>query len=152
MFMVLPVFAEEATYLIGSVKQDQVNVRAGANINFESICRLDKNDKVEIVSELYDWYRIRLPKDTLCYISANFIDSLPDSALARVNADKVNVRSGSDLNSSVLGQLSTGATVKVKLKTGDFFEIECPNNMYGWVSKSLIEVSNTQEPSPTKSK
>jgi N-acetylmuramoyl-L-alanine amidase len=142
LFISSVLFAQPVKVLLGEAKEDMVNVRTGANINFESISQLEKGEAVEIIGEQYDWYKIRLPKSTTCYVSEKFLILLSDSELAQVIGSNVNIRSKPNLNSAVLGKLDEGSTVKIRSKSPDYLEIDCPEDVTGWVMKSLLQVEN----------
>jgi len=141
-FISTVLFAQAEKVVLGEAKEDIVNVRSGANINFDVISQLEKGEAVEIIGEQYDWYKIILPKSTTCYVSTQFLVLLADNELAEVITDKVNVRSRANLNCAILGQLNLGSVVKIKSRSSEFFEIDCPEEITGWVSKSLIENTN----------
>jgi uncharacterized protein YgiM (DUF1202 family) len=143
LFSITAVFVAQAKEaLLAEAKEDMVNVRSGANINFEVISQLEKGEAVEILGEQYDWYKVRLPKVTTCYVSEQFLVRFSDNELAEVIADNVNIRSKANLNSAVLGQLREGSIVKIKSKNSEFLEIDCPEGITGWVNKSLLQIEN----------
>jgi len=144
-FIPAVIFAQAQKVLLGEAKEDMVNVRSGANINFEVISQLEKGEAVEIIGEQYDWYKVRLPKITACYVNAQFLDLSSDNELAQVIGNDVNIRSNPNLNSTVLGKLAEGSTVKIRSKNSEFIEIDCPEDIAGWVNKSLLQVDNNTQ-------
>ena len=124
---------------LGKVKTDNVNVRLGANINFESITKLDTKDKVKIVDELYGWYKIELNNLVPVYVSSKYVKFLPDSELAQVKANSLNVRMDANMDSVIIGQIPKKTIIKIKTKINDFYEIDPKGIIFGWVNKFFIE-------------
>jgi len=130
-------FAVEQFPFIGEVKVEKVNVRAGGNINFESIFKLNKGDRLVVVDKKYNWYKIELPKGAICYISSNYVQHR-DNNLGVVTADKVNLRARAGETFSILEQLNKGDEVKIIAKINDWFKIAAPDNCFGWVHDKFL--------------
>jgi len=66
-------FAQGESFLFsGKVNSDKINLRADSRVSGEEICALPRGEKVEVTLELYDWYRIRLPKPAPAYVKKDF--------------------------------------------------------------------------------
>ena len=55
-------FAQDFQKFNGEITSDNINIRTDSTVGSDIICALKKHDKVEVTAELYDWYKIRLPK------------------------------------------------------------------------------------------
>lgn len=130
---------------LGEVTSDKVNVRAGANINFERITKLDKNTEVVAVEKAYDWYKIKLPGQGECYIHKKFIRFIPDN-YGVLNANQVNLRAGPGEKFSVLGRLNVGVNIRILKEEGDWYKIEPPEGSYGWISTQFVRLKSTEIP------
>ena len=138
-------FADEHFPLSGQINHGPVNVRSGANTNFEIVSKLAKGDKVVILGKSYEWFKIQLPSLSNVFIRADYIKELGDHG-GEVIGTKVNIRSKPDSNASVLGQLAQGNVVKLSTKTNDWWQIEPPSGTSAWVHSSFVDVNNNPVP------
>jgi uncharacterized protein YgiM (DUF1202 family) len=127
----------------GQVNTEGVNVRVDSTINSKSACVLDKGELVDVVSEAYDWYKIRLPKEAPSYIRKDLLECIDKDvskcSSAKVTADKVNVRLEPDESSWIVGQAAKSTAVNVIQREGDWCKIEPVAQSYGWVHKKFID-------------
>lgn len=135
----LVVAAEEQGFpKIGFVKNDDANVRAGDNVNFETLCKLKKGDPVKIIDKRYSWFKIVLPKTACLYIKNDYVDMTEEKGIGMVNAAKVNLRAGPDTRYSILGQVSKPEKVKMVSEEGEWYRIEPPAETAGWIHSTQI--------------
>ena|GEM_PF-2045856 len=121
---------------LGVIKGNRVNVRAGDGLSFEVICQLNEKDEVTVVGQSKGWYKVKLPKKASVFIHKTNVTR--KDATAIVNKDKSNVRTAATRSSTVIGQLNKGATVKVVKEYLDWYEIETPNNTFGWIHSDYV--------------
>lgn len=137
-------FAKEEYPYLGLITRNDINVRSGASVNFETICKLSKNDKVSVVGKSYDWYKIILPKGATCFVNEKYLsieDSVGSSGSMRagfVTGDRVNVRAKPGENFSIVGRLNKGDKVKIVKKTGEWYGIEPTESCFGWVHSKFV--------------
>lgn len=127
----------------GTVKGSRVNVRGKATLQSETVTQLKQGETVKILEEIAaanpgpkepaKWYRIALPSDTPVWVHSLFIKD------GKVEASRLNVRSGPGENYSVLGRVDKGATIREIRKVGDWLEIQSPAHLHGFVAASLVE-------------
>ena len=120
----------------GRTNAYDVNVRAGASLNYEIITVLKKGELVLVKGERLDWYSIRFPAGILCWVTKDFID-----ADGTVNSINVNVRSGPGLKHKVIVQVDRDDRVRI-LKTspdGKWLGIVPPQGARLWVYKKFID-------------
>lgn len=123
----------------GFVKNDGANVRAGDNINFESLCRLEKNDPVKITGKRYSWFEIMLPEKAHLYIKSDYVTFGPgQKGIGLVNALRVNLRSGPDTKYPVVGQVSNPEKINVLEEQDDWYKIIPPKGTTGWIHSSQL--------------
>lgn len=141
-------FSDESEFpKIGFVKNDGANVRAGDNVNFEGLCKLEKGDPVKIVDKRYSWFKIKLPKTTCLYIKNDYVDLDPENRVGTVNAAGVNLRAGPGTKYSILGQVSEPEEIDVLMEEDGWYKIIPPKNAEGWIHSSQISFSlETVEP------
>ncbi len=111
------------------------NVRAGSNLNYEIVTKLQKGDLVYIAGNWREWLKIRCPEGTVLWISGDFIED------GVIEANKLNVRSGPDLKYNVICQVLRDQKVDVVKKSGDgkWDGIKPPEDAYLWVHKDLVD-------------
>jgi uncharacterized protein YgiM (DUF1202 family) len=140
-------YAAEEFPFLGEVTAQNVNVRAGADISFERIHKLNKGRKIVVVGKQYDWYKIRLPRRAICYISSDYV-ARDDSDLGTVIGNNVNLRAKANQNSTILGQLDKGEKVKILERIKDWYKIQVPKNCFGWMHARFVSIySPAKEPS-----
>jgi SH3-like domain-containing protein len=126
-----------------TVLKDKVNIRAGQGVNFEILGQLNKNKQVIVMDQQFGWYKIKLPKQALCFVYQDYIDRKRSS----VKVDRLRVRAGAGLNFNVLGTLKKGETVVILEERGDWLRIVPPPNCPGWIKDEYLHLSK-KEPIP----
>ena len=123
---------------LGRVKSSDINVRVDSTVNSGVICTVSKNDRLEVVAELYDWYKIRLPKYAPAYIHKAMLE-LFDAQTAKVAKDRVNIRLLPSESSPVIGTANQGEAVSIKEFRRDWYKIQPVQNSFGWIHKKFVE-------------
>ena len=152
----------------GEINGEDVNVRADSTVSAQVLCRLNKGALVDVISESYDWLRIRLPKETPAYIRKDMVACIdkpaagtvtpnlsatakamePASQLepssqsvcrnAKVIKSDVNIRLMPDEGSWVAGKVQENQLLNIIEESGNFYKIIPPDNSFGWVHKKFI--------------
>ncbi len=135
-------FADEHFPFLGTVSRGPVNVRSGANTNFEIVAKLTASENVVVLGKSYEWYKIQLPLAANVYIRADYIKLL-DARSGEIIGSKVNLRSKPDSNASILGQLSRGDLVKLDKQENDWWKIEPSSTAVAWIHSSFVEKSKS---------
>lgn len=129
---------------IGFVKNNGANVRAGDNINFESLCKLEKGDPVKIIGKRYSWFKIILPKKAHVYIKSDYVDVDSEGGIEGtgvVNALRVNLRAGPGTKYSILGQVSKPEILNILSESDGWYRIEPLRRISGWMHSSQLMFS-----------
>jgi uncharacterized protein YgiM (DUF1202 family) len=140
------------TAFVGTVRENNINVRSDASAASTIICTLVKGESVAVVLEKYDWCKIRLPKNTRVFVKRSFLDPI-DEKTAKANADKINIRLEANQSSVILGTLAINEIVEVISEKGDWLKIKPTANTFGWVHKTFLtveEVPVAKEATPVK--
>lgn len=132
----------------GEVNADNINVRADSTVSSLIICSVHKGQEVDVVSQFYEWYKIRLPKTASIYIKKNMVECIGECENAKVLKDKVNVRSSSNESSVILGSADKNQIVKILRDKGEWYRIEPIENSFGWINKSFVNRIAVQEKAP----
>ncbi len=145
---------------VAEITGDNVYVRSGPGTNYYDCGKLNKDNRVEVVSSQFSWSRIVPPSGSFSWISMQYVNIDPNNpAVGIVSGDSVRVYAGSD---TVKPLYST--TLQLKLNQGDkvrllgeeednYYKITPPTGAYLWVSTEYTrplgpigEVEITTEP------
>ena len=148
-------FAQDFQKLNGEMTSDNINIRADSTVGSDVICVLKKHDKIEVAAELYDWYKIRLPKNAPSFVKKSLFECMPsqpshpsnapiparsDTACvsARALKDKINVRLKPNENSQILGKVKSDEIVNVLSDSNGWLKIEPIRDSFGFVNKKFV--------------
>lgn len=136
-------FAQEADTFKGRVNADNINVRCDSTVNSEIICKINKNDLLEVILESYGWYKVKLPKYAPSFVKKNLLNPI-DEKSARAAEDNVNIRLKDNGTSPILGKLKKGELVNILRDKGEWIRIEPTDNSFGWVHKKFIDKARVE--------
>lgn len=129
----------------GEVNADNINVRSDATVSADIICTVNKNEPVGVVLELYEWYKIRLPKNAPCYIKKNLVDCIDTVPAtenqcknAKVSKNRVNIRLRPNESSAIIGIVDKDEAINIVRGEGDWYRIEPLQNSFGWINKRFV--------------
>jgi uncharacterized protein YgiM (DUF1202 family) len=111
------------------------------------ICVLNKGERVEVTLELYDWYKIRLPKAAPAYIKKNMAACLSYTTQkycesAKVIKNSVNIRLSPNESSPIIGKAVKDEIINIQQEKGGWYKIYPIINSYGWIHKKFINKVN----------
>lgn len=124
---------------LGRVNSDGINLRAGPNVRAESIAKLKRETKLKVLSERFDWYKVNLPKTSVCFINRKYVKSSTLMNEGIVTADKVNLRALASQNAAIIGQINKEQIVRIVKAEPDWYGIYAPQEAFGWVHKKFID-------------
>lgn len=141
---------------------DDVYIRSGPGTNYYFCGKLNKGDRVKIVSDRYSWLRIVPPKGSYSWISKQYVEVDPQNPLmGTVTGDAVRVYAGSDSvlpmhSTTMQGKLDkTSRVALLGVEQDGYYKIAPPDFAYLWVStkytKALAEAARPAEPAPVAS-
>lgn len=149
-------WAGEPAPFTGEVNAGNINIRSDSTVNGQIICKTAKGQRLEVVSERYDWYKIRLPKQAPSFIKKNLVAAIEDKPAdsfdklkatengliksAKVIKDRVNIRLAPNETSPILGKVDRNEVITVLEDKGGWYKIEPVNNSFGWISSKFINV------------
>jgi len=134
-------YADEHFPFLAKVSKGSVNVRAGANTNFEKIDKLNQGDEIVVLAKTFDWYKVQLPLDAKSYVRADYL-KIRSNSIAEVIGDKVNIRAIPNSESTSLGLLIKGTLVKVKEQINGWWQIEPPLQAVGWIRQDFLSIKS----------
>ncbi len=128
-----PYFAE--------IIEDNVYFRSGPDRNSYESGKLNKGDKVKVVSKQLSWYKIVPPPKSFSWISMQYVEEDPENPdFGIVTGDRVGCYAGSDRIpprhcTSLQGKLNNGERVKLTgQELNGYYKIAPPPFAYLWVS------------------
>ena len=130
--------AQEPFPFQGKINADNINVRTDSTISSEAICSLNKDAVVEVVSQVYDWYKIKLPSKAPAFIKKDFVTMIDDKT-AKVSGDNVNIRLRADTSSAIVGRVNKDEVVSISGDKGEWYRIEPANSCFGWIHKRFVK-------------
>ena len=146
------VYAQGAQFCY-EINANNINLRADATATSPVLSLLDKGEKVEVISEQYDWYKIRLPKSLPVYIKKNLAACIKyteiqavlptDSVIrrcvsAKVLGDRVNIRAKPSEAAPIVGITDKNEIINVISDSAGWYKIEPIQNSFGWVHKKFV--------------
>lgn len=135
------------------VKAYMLNIRSESNANSRIVSILEKGDKVVPIEVKNGWGKIEYAKNKFGWVAMSSLSILDTKCgleeeednnqlwTGIVNTNKLNVRSGSGINYSIISTLLKGTEVDVKAEYDGWYNIEFKRNgrfSYGYVSKEYI--------------
>jgi SH3-like domain-containing protein len=155
--------AQENMPFTGEVNADNINIRADSTVSADIICKAAKGETLEVVSQSYNWYKIRLPKNAPSFVKKDLVARIEDKPAdsfdklkstgegliknAKVIKERVNIRLSPTEASPVLGKIGRNEVVTVLAEKGDWYKIEPVNNSFGWINAKFVnKASATAKP------
>jgi len=145
-----PCFAQQEKQelpFVGKISADDVNIRAGYNLNFELLGKLNKDDTVSVLDKVSNWHRIDLPKNARCFVSKEYIEPDIESqtlTMATVKTGSLNVRAKASTTSSIIGQLYRDERVILVNELPEWYQIEPTEGCFGWVWADYVELDKDE--------
>ncbi len=146
-------YADEHFPFLAQVSKQSVNIRAGANTNFEKLDKLSLGAQILVLGKTYSWYKVQLPKTAQAYIRSDYLKVAEDLS-AQLIGDTVNIRAAANSDATSLGIVKKGELVKVIKQTNGWCQIEPPSQAVGWIREDFLtlikEPPKIQETSKSK--
>ena len=130
--------AQESFPFQAEVIDSNINIRSDSTVSSPVICQVNKGQRLTVAFEHYNWYKVRLPKDTPVFIKDDFVAPL-DSKTARVTKDRVNIRLGPGNSSPVIGMAKKEEILNVLGRTQGWYKIEPLDSCFGWINKQFTK-------------
>lgn len=138
--------AKEKFPKIGQVKNDGAAIKAGDNVNFESLCVMSKADSIKVIDRRYSWLKILLPRKAFLYINKDYVDLTSDEkGIGIVIASSVNLRAGPGTRYSIIGQISKPEKISIVSEDSGWYKIEPPYGTAGWIYSDQVALGEEKE-------
>lgn len=124
----------------------EANVRNGNSSYYQVIDTLKENDKVQIVSEEEDWYKVKLSNGTFGWISTSCVDieGINENVIATVNKNAANIRSGASTGYSIEAKVINGDKLEILEKDGNWYKVKLEDESEGWINKEDVYTSEVK--------
>jgi SH3-like domain-containing protein len=131
--------ALEASWTVGLVRGDQVNLRIGPRQDDQAVMTVDQGTVVIVVERVGDWLGIRLPAGFSGAVAAALTEPI-DSEHVRVTGANVNLRRGAGLEQPAFrDRLERGTVLAVMAREGDWLMVEAPEEVRAYVYAAYVE-------------
>jgi hypothetical protein len=126
------------------VTGDRVSLRAEPSLNGDLLDRAMRGDELVYCSETNGWVGVQAPKTLDVWVLGEFIQDLV------VLPEKLNVRSGPNLNYPVVAAVTKGDKVEVRDEFNGWVKIVPPESCMVWISADYIKRIDlpVEEPKP----
>jgi uncharacterized protein YgiM (DUF1202 family) len=152
-------FAAEKAYFYGEINANNINLRSDATASSAVIATLSKGYRVQVVLELYDWYKVRLPKNVPVYIKDNLAECISYSQPSdqdttkrclsvKVLRERVNVRLRPDSSSPIVGIVDKNEIMGVLGEGSGWYKVVPAENSFGWVHKRFVNKASDSPLNP----
>ena len=137
------------------ITANSLNVRSESNTTSTVVGKLQKGNRVTVLSKKNNWYQIShnsikgwIHEDfTKIVTSGSQSSAVTSKQSATVTASSLNVRDSGSLNGKVTGSLTKGSKVSVLREINNWSEIEFNNGKKGWVAGWYLEkIDNPSTP------
>jgi uncharacterized protein YgiM (DUF1202 family) len=132
-------YADEHFPFTAEVIKDSVNVRAGANANFEKVDKLSRGTRVIVLGRSYEWYKIQPLVSTREYIRSDYLQIKAGGLAAEVSGDRVNVRASPNSDAAALGQVKKGTEVKILEQANGWCQLAPVAGTAVWVQQDFLK-------------
>ncbi len=121
----------------GTVTAETLNVRARPGLFYEVVAKLMEEDKMKVLEQQGEWYRIPIPEDAEAWVAERFV-----SDNHQITGDGVRVRAGTGVAFSAYHTLDQGTSVKPTGETRDgWVRIIPPPDATAWINAQFVELA-----------
>lgn len=131
----------------------RVNLRTGPGMDYPVIGSLSNNKEVTLIFKQGDWYQI-LYNDKPAWVASWLTDFTGDDSFLEgtpyvlMPMGGINLRSGPDINSSVLGKGEEAERFNILGKNGDWYRIALKNGVEAHVANWVVMPVGVELPIP----
>lgn len=124
-----------------------LNVRSGNSTGFPVVNKVYKNQQIEVIGKLGNWYAVHLPDNTVGVIASwytkpyntqppSYYNSIQKSDVDRVviTASALNVRSGNSTVFPVVNKVYNNQQIEVIGRLGNWYVVHLPDDTVGAVA------------------
>jgi uncharacterized protein YgiM (DUF1202 family) len=133
-----PQDAASATRQVGEVTGDAVNLRSQNSESGWSLRKLDKGEKLIVLSESSGWAKVQVPLGFTGWIAKPYAVH-GDDGYVTLEADHVNLRPAPSSKQFPLAQLDKGTKLRFVSESDEWVEVVAPEDLPAWVSSTYVK-------------
>lgn len=118
-----------------SITSDVANMRSGPGTEYNVLWQVEQYYPVHIIEKKGNWYKIKDFENDVAWLHKSLLDKIASVITIK---DKCNVRSKASTTSQVLFSVEKGVPFKVRVRKGNWIEIEHADGDVGWIYKTLV--------------
>ncbi|MCP4653511.1 MAG: SH3 domain-containing protein [Candidatus Omnitrophica bacterium] len=126
------------TRFTGEVIQNKINIRSDSTPMAASLGTANRGDRVKVIGQKYEWYKISLPKKMPAYVWAEYVKKISIKK-GIVNVSSLNLRSQPSIDSYAIGKLQKGDSLHITAKAGDWYRVRGDPYTWGWINKKFVQ-------------
>lgn len=142
-------FPLSTTATTGIINSDNVNVRSGPDITYDTLGTLEQGNQVEILGSENNWYQMKTERFNGWV--RNDLINLQKEYQVQVTANEVNLRSGPGTNYDIVGSVNQGESLTLLDITGDWYQVKTPAGLLAYIKASFTEKTEKAAPVPVPS-
>ncbi|WP_414840244.1 N-acetylmuramoyl-L-alanine amidase [Carnobacterium sp. TMP28] len=121
-----------------------VNIRTGPGLSYDIMTQVVGGEKINILSEENEWYKIRLSNDQIGWVASWLIGntefSVASNKVGTISTKIANIRSEGNLDATILGKATQGTELTILFQQNNWTQVQF-NGQVAWVSSDLIEIT-----------
>jgi uncharacterized protein YgiM (DUF1202 family) len=129
----------------GEVVSDSVSIRPAGSRDSNRLMEAFKGDKLQVLGETGEWYRVQLPSDYAMWISKEFVPVGPEKERA-ITGDNVRSRAGAGLEYQMTGLLDRGRRIEVLDEKDGWLKFRFAANEVGFISRQYVRLAGEEAP------
>lgn len=125
---------------------EKSNVRSGSSSKYLATGTLKENEKVQILEEEDDWYRVKLSNGNYGWVSTSYIDieGINENIIATVNKTSANIRYGASTGYSIKSKVINGDKLEILDKDGSWYKVKLEDESEGWINSNDLYTSDVK--------
>jgi SH3-like domain-containing protein len=129
---------------VGEVTGESVNLRAQNTEGAWSLRKLEKGERLVVLSESSGWLKVRVPLGYTCWVAKQYVDDGKDGFVT-VNADRVNLRPAPSAKQFPLNYVDKGTKLRLVSCGEDWVEVAAPEDLPVWVAAPYVKRIGSEE-------
>ncbi len=131
------------------VAVDTLNVRSGPGLTETILATVSSKTVLPVLAEKDNWLQVRLPTGQTGWLANWLVTPVAAAAQAKQVTTQntgVNIRSGPSTTFPSIGSIQPGAIYPLLKKSGEWVQIQLPNQQTGWVAGWLVTETSGSTP------
>lgn len=139
--------AEDFVPFRGVVISDGIHIRSDSTVTAPVICDVGKGDSLEVLAQLYEWYRVKLPRMAPSFVRKDLVAKEAGST-AKIIKERVNVRLEPNESSPIIGRAVKGEEINIVADAQGWYKIEPVAKSSGWIHRRFVQ--KAVQPAPAE--